>query len=130
MGRSGVLNNALRTMFNAEMRCKRQVVLQPTSNLLVQFLNVMQNHGFVGEIQYMEEERVGKLHVELHGRLNKIGALTSRNEVGVGKMKYWTQRLLPMRQFGFVVLTTSQGVMDHEEAQRRQLGGSLLGFFY
>ncbi|KAH7446668.1 hypothetical protein KP509_01G067800 [Ceratopteris richardii] len=130
MGRSSVLNDALRTMYNAERRCKREVLLKTTSNLLENFLVVMQKHGFVGEVRREVENRVPKLHVELHGRLNKVGACNPRYEVGVSKIKWWTDRLLPMRQFGYVVLTTSQGVMDHEEAQERGVGGQLLGFFY
>lgn len=30
----------------------------------------------------------------------------------------------------FVVLTTSDGIMDHEEARRKHTGGKVLGFFY
>ena len=33
-------------------------------------------------------------------------------------------------QFGFIVLTTSAGIMDHEEARRKNVGGKVLGFFY
>lgn len=33
-------------------------------------------------------------------------------------------------QFGYFVLTTSQGIMDHEEARRKKIGGKVLGFFY
>lgn len=32
--------------------------------------------------------------------------------------------------FRFVVMTTSQGIMDHEEAKRKHLGGKILGFFF
>jgi hypothetical protein len=32
--------------------------------------------------------------------------------------------------FRFVVLTTSGGIMDHEEARRKHLGGKILGFFF
>ena len=42
----------------------------------------------------------------------------------------WIANLLPSRQFGHMVLTTSQGIMDHEEANRKQIGGKILGFFY
>jgi small subunit ribosomal protein S15Ae len=31
-------------------------------------------------------------------------------------------------QFGYIVLTT--GIMDHEEARRKNAGGKVLGFFY
>ncbi|MCO5564789.1 hypothetical protein L7F22_018457 [Adiantum nelumboides] len=98
MGRSGVLNDALRTMYNAERRCKRQVVLKTTSNLLENFLAVMQKHGFVGDVRREVENRVARLHVELHGRLNKVGACTPRYEVGVSKIRRWADRLLPMKQ--------------------------------
>lgn len=30
----------------------------------------------------------------------------------------------------FLVLTTSAGIMDHEEAKRKHTGGKILGFFY
>ncbi|KAH0683324.1 hypothetical protein KY290_021914 [Solanum tuberosum] len=41
----------------------------------------------------------------------------------------WTARLLPSRQFGYIVLTTSAGIMDHEEARRKNVGGKFLGTF-
>lgn len=31
--------------------------------------------------------------------------------------------------YRYVVLTTSGGIMDHEEARRKHLGGKILGFF-
>ena len=39
-------------------------------------------------------------------------------------------RLLPSRLFGVIVLTTSAGIMHHEEARRKKVGGKVLGFFY
>jgi small subunit ribosomal protein S15Ae len=42
----------------------------------------------------------------------------------------WVGRLLPSRLFGTIVMTTSSGIMDHEEARRRKVGGKVLGFFY
>lgn len=30
----------------------------------------------------------------------------------------------------FIVLTTSAGIMDHEEARRKHTGGKILGFFF
>ena len=48
----------------------------------------------------------------------------------VQELEQWAARLLPSRQFGFIVLTTSAGIMDHEEARRKRTGGKVLGFFY
>ena len=38
--------------------------------------------------------------------------------------------LVTSQQFGKVVLTTTFGIMDHEEARRKHTGGKVLGFFY
>lgn len=38
--------------------------------------------------------------------------------------------ILLIMQFGYIVLTTSAGIMDHEEARRKNVGGKVLGFFY
>lgn len=48
----------------------------------------------------------------------------------VQELEGWAERLLPSRLFGFVVLTSSSGIMDHEEARRKKVGGKILGFFY
>ncbi|KAK4408848.1 40S ribosomal protein S15a [Sesamum angolense] len=75
-------------------------------------------------------DRAGKIVVELNGRLNKCGVISPRFDIGVKEIEPWTARLLPSRQFGYIVLTTSAGIMDHEEARRKNVGGKVLGFFY
>lgn len=46
------------------------------------------------------------------------------------ELEQWVQDVLPSRGFGHLVLTTTFGIMDHEEARRKKTGGKLLGFFY
>lgn len=48
----------------------------------------------------------------------------------VGDMEKQVVNLLPSRQFGHIVITTTMGVMDHDDARRKHTGGKLLGFFY
>merc|ERR1712113_1090022 len=122
MVRMNSLAYALRCINNAEKRGKRQVLIRPCSKVIVKFLTVMQKHGYIGEFEIIDDHRAGKIVVNLTGRLNKCGVISPRFDVAIGDVENSTNRLLPSRQFGYIVLTTSGGIMDHEEARRKHLG--------
>ncbi|KAJ6909536.1 40S ribosomal protein S15a isoform X1 [Populus alba x Populus x berolinensis] len=98
MVRVSVLNDALKSMYNAEKRGKRQVMIRPSSKVIIKFLMVMQKHGYIGEFEFVDDHRSGKIVVELNGRLNKCGVISPRFDVGVKEVETWTARLLPSRQ--------------------------------
>lgn len=56
--------------------------------------------GYIGEFEYVDDHRSGKIVVELNGRLNKCGVISPRFDVGVKEIEPWTARLLPSRQVG------------------------------
>ena len=62
--------------------------------------------------------------------LNKTGVISPRFNIRFGDLEKWVVKLLPSRQFGYIVLTTSAGIMDHDEARRKHVSGKILGFFY
>merc|ERR1712198_527656 len=130
MVRVSVLNDCLNSICNAERRGKRQVLIRPASKVVVKFLTVMMKHGYIGEFEYIDDHRAGKIVVNLNGRLNKCGVISPRFDVKLKDIEKWSSYLLPSRQFGFIVMTTSAGIMDHEEARRKNTGGKILGYFY
>ncbi|XP_035493972.1 40S ribosomal protein S15a [Scophthalmus maximus] len=130
MVRMNVLADALKCINNAEKRGKRQVLIRPCSKVIVRFLTVMMKHGYIGEFEIIDDHRAGKIVVNLTGRLNKCGVISPRFDLQLKDLEKWQNNLLPSRQFGYIVLTTSAGIMDHEEARRKHTGGKILGFFF
>ncbi|KAI0401015.1 40S ribosomal protein S22-like protein [Xylaria palmicola] len=130
MVRTSVLADAMNSINNADRMGKRQVLIRPASKVTVEFLNIMQKHGYVGEFEIVDDHRSGKIVVQLNGRLNKCGVISPRYNVKISQMEKWVTKLLPARQFGHIVLTTSAGVMDHNTARRKHVSGKILGFFY
>jgi len=125
-----VLADCLRTISNAEKRGKRQVLVRPSSKVIVKFLQVMQKHGYINEFEIIDDHRSGKIVVNLCGRINKTGVISPRFDVALGDIETWIVNLLPSRQFGYIILSTTFGIMDHEEARRKKTGGKILGFVF
>ena len=128
--RDSVLNDCLKTIVNASRRGKRQVLIRPSSKVVIKFLEVMQKHGYIDEFEEIDDHRSGKIVVQLNGRLNKCGCINPRFNIAVDELEKWVQNLLPSRNFGYIILTTSSGIMDHKEARRKHTGGKILGYFY
>mmetsp|Transcript_50746 Transcript_50746/g.122380 ORF Transcript_50746/g.122380 Transcript_50746/m.122380 type:complete len:138 (+) Transcript_50746:383-796(+) len=86
--------------------------------------------GYIGEFEIIDDHRSNKIVIELTGRLNKCGVISPRFDVEYGEIEKWIVNLLPSRQFGHIILSTTYGIMTHEEARRKKTGGKILGFFY
>ncbi|XP_065848381.1 small ribosomal subunit protein uS8my [Euphorbia lathyris] len=129
MGRR-ILNEALRKIVNAEKRGKATVELKPISTVMSSFLNIMKDRGYIKNFQVFDPHRVGRITVELQGRVKDCRALTYRQDIKAKEIEEYRLRTLPTRQYGYVVITTPDGVLDHERAMERNVGGQVLGYFH
>ena len=125
-----VLSDALKTILNAERAGKRQVLIRPSSKVIIRFLKLMQKRNYIGDFEVVDDRRGGKIGIELLGRINKCGVISPRFDIGVTEYEKVVANLLPSRQFGYIVMTTNIGIIDQEKARRRHVGGKILGFFY
>ncbi len=127
------LANALATIMNNEMRGKREAIIMPASKLIINVLKIMQQEGYIGEFEYIDDGRWGKVRVQLLGRINKCGVIKPRfsvKYVDLERMPHWLRKYLPSRDIGILILSTPQGVMTHKEALKRKIGGVLLAYVY
>ena len=124
------LANGLTTIVNNEMRNKRECIISPASKLLGRVLRIIQLNGYVGEFEFVDDGRSGKFKVQLLGRINKCGAVRPRFSVGMDEFEEWEKKILPSRDVGIIVVSTSKGVLSHKEAKEKHIGGKMLAFVY
>ncbi len=124
------LANALSTIKNAESVGKGQCTVAPVSKLIGDVLRVMQKGDYIGDFEYVDDGKAGIFKIELLGTINRCGAIKPRFSVQTTDIEKWEQRYLPARNFGYLILTTSEGIMTHAEARERGIGGKLLAYVY
>jgi len=124
------LANALTTIKNNEILGKKECLIRPASKLIANVLRVMQQYGVIGEFEFIDDERAGIFNVQLLGRINKTGVIRPRFPASRKNLEKWEKEYLPARNFGILIVTTSEGIMTHEEARNRGIGGRLLSFVY
>ncbi|MFB6353992.1 MAG: 30S ribosomal protein S8 [Halobacteriales archaeon] len=121
---------ALSGVNNAERVGHLRYTVQPASNLVRDVLAVFEARGYIDGFEYVEDGKAGKYDVELTGAINECGAVKPRYAVGADEFERWEKRYLPAQNYGTLVVTTSAGVLAHDEARAQGVGGQLIAYVY
>ncbi len=127
---SDTLSNAMSAIKNAELIGKSKVEIRPASKLIGKVLNVMKENGYIKEFEVKDDHKGGIILVKLLGKINDCGAIRPRFSVKRTEYEKFEKRYLPARDFGILIVSTTQGVMSQKEAIERGLGGILLAYVY
>ncbi|MCX6821474.1 MAG: 30S ribosomal protein S8 [Candidatus Aenigmarchaeota archaeon] len=114
---------------NADRMGKRDCVTA-ASKLVKEVLTVMQKEGYIGTFEFMDDGKSGKFKVELKSRVNDCNVIKPRYSVKIGEFEKWEKRFLPARDFGILLVSTTKGLVTHEEAKKQKLGGKLLAYAF
>ncbi len=60
-------------------------------------------------------------YFSFYSKKHTESSLTSESQSFRPPVENWVAQLLPARSFGKIILTTSAGIMDHEEARRKHV---------
>ena len=120
-----IVADCLNQMMNAKKAHKSVVTLKAHSKLLLSILAIAKLKGYVKSYKVEGEELI----VEL-GKLNGCNAVKPRYFLAVEDIEKYTRRYLPARDIGLLILTTNQGLMTHQTAIEKKIGGGLLAYFY
>jgi small subunit ribosomal protein S8 len=124
------LANALSSILNLEKVGKDLAIIQPVSNLIKGVLTLMNENGYIGKATEVQDNKGNILKVNLLGRINKCGVIKPRFSVTLDTYDKFEKRYLPARNIGIMIVSTSQGLMTHTEAKKRNLGGKLVAYCY
>ena len=120
-----IVADALNMMWNAKKAGKTKVSVNYHSKLLTSILALAKLRGYVKS--YTVDGT--KLDIEL-GKINACGSIKPRFVVQVKEIEKFISRYLPAKNMGIIVISTSQGLMTHETAMEKNIGGSLIAYMY
>lgn len=124
------LNDAMSLVNNAENSGKLECTVTPASKLVGRVLRVMQENNYLEKFEYVENGRGGEYRIKLKGNINKCNVIKPRWSVKSADIEDHESRYLPAQDFGVLILTTNKGVLSHDEAKEKGVGGKLLAYVY
>jgi small subunit ribosomal protein S8 len=130
MPSNNVLGNLFATVYNNEIRNKKECIVLPASKLASSVLRSMQKNKYIGDFEFIDDGVAGKFKIQLLGRINRCGVISPRYSVSKNGYIRWERQFLPAVGVGILIVSTPQGVMSHSEAQENGLGGRLVGYVY
>jgi small subunit ribosomal protein S8 len=125
-----VLANALNAVKVAEAKGKSEALIRPASKLVRETLLLLQQNGYVGEFEFIDDGKSGQFAVKLVGKINNCGAIKPRFAVKLADYEKYEQRFLPARDVGLLVVSTPKGLMTHVKAKEAKTGGRVIAFVY
>ena len=122
-----VVSDALNKIMNAKRAKKQEVFVSHYSKVLLNVLKIAEKKGYIKS--YSIEDKDKRLKIEI-GKLNECRAIKPRFDVQIKGMEVYIRRYLPARGIGTIIVSTSSGLLTHQEAIEKNIGGSLIAYFY
>merc|ERR1711937_73216 len=128
--RTGRLATLLSSLDPSRSRSLRLCILRPASRTLLKFLFLLLCAGYISQLTFVDNRRAGKILISLSSRLNRCDCLLPRFPIQNLQTSRWTTSLCPSLELGFILLSSSIGLMTLSQATHTDHSGCLLGFFY
>ena len=119
-----IVSDCLNMIMNAKKARKNQLEVNRYSKFLIKVLDIAKKSRY---LDYNIEEN--KLSIKIK-ELNECRAIKPRFNATLDEIEKYMRRFLPARNFGIIIISTSKGLMTHKEAYDKNIGGSLIAYFY
>ena len=119
-----IIADVLNQVMNIKKTKKQSVIVNKNSKLLRNVLEIAKQHGYLSY-----EVKENTITIEIQG-LNEIKAIKPRYNVSINDLDKYIRRFLPAKNFGFLMISTNQGLMTHMEAKEKNIGGCLIAYVF
>lgn len=130
MSLNDTLASVLSQIDNANKVGKTSVTTLFSSKLTKQVLEIMKDAGYIGEVEEIVDQKGNYLTIQLTGTLNKCGVIKPRFAIKKTDFEKFEKRFLPAKGFGFIIVSTNDGLLIHNQAKEKNIGGKLISFCY
>ncbi len=108
---------------------KPEVEILPISKMKIRILEILKREGFIRDFQVIEDQRGGKIIVQLKYTEDGTPVITDLQRVSKPSRRIYVDAdHIPWVKngLGIAVISTSQGIMTDREARKRRVGGEVL----
>ncbi len=121
------VSDTLNQLMNALRAGKSEVEVKKYSKFLLSVLALAKLKGYVESYQADPAAKTLKIKI---GRLNGCNSIKPRLVLKANEIERYVKRYLPAKNIGIIIISTPQGLMTHQTSLEKNLGGSLIAYFY
>ena len=122
-----LVSDTLNNIMNAKRARKNAIVVTRYSKLLLNLLDIMKRYGYIEGYKANETEK--SVEIKL-GKMNRCNSIKPRFYVSVKSIEKYIRRYLPAKDFGILIISTNKGLITHDEAVEKNIGGSLVAYVF
>ena|SRR3989338_255901 len=119
--------DALNMIRNSQKAGKKTVKVKIISTLLIRILKIMREKDAIKSYKLSGKDKSIEINL---GELIDCKAIKPRYTVDVNQIEKYMRRYLPARGVGTLIISTDKGIITHEEALEKNIGGCLIAYFY
>ncbi|MBU1136446.1 MAG: 30S ribosomal protein S8 [Nanoarchaeota archaeon] len=122
-----IISDVLNEIMNIKKAGKKEFETKKYSKFLLEILKIAKENNYIEDFSVDKERK--KLKIKI-GELSVCKSIKPRYFVQVSEIEKYMRRFLPSRNFGIILLSTSSGLITHTQAYEKNIGGSLIAYFY
>ncbi len=123
------LADSINTIKTNELVGRRECTIMSTK-LIRAVLDAMKRENYINGYEEFTDRHAKMLKVSLSNRINDIGVVKPRFAISRDDIQRFESRYVPSRDFGVLIISTSEGVFTSREVKAKNIGGRLIAYVY